>query len=352
MPTHNAKNRTIAARIAPPADCRSPRSNPLARRSGIVLSTLAAMTAAAALTTPAPAHDKCDSLANAATAAGVFWAPAAGFQVGYYVAKYIDESREANGGGPDVFDCGGAIDLSADDYAKITGDSDPNQYFYPYWKATAAFIEASRDFNLAKSRWQDLRRDVRSAKIEGDLDNANRLQALADAAHAETSIAFTAYENEHDTYAAAMDLASRIYAKNQLSLVPALTVADVVGTMQDSLDGNVPEFEIRFWVDIACVPPAYIDAEGILAPADRFVNDDVPPGTFMDASTLASPATILQEISGTLSTVVKGNLDRLLPDDFQDNLPLPVPCQGDLNGDGQVDSADIGVLLSRWGGCA
>ena len=44
MPDHTAKNRIVAEGITPPADCRSPRSNPLPRRSGIVATTLAAMT--------------------------------------------------------------------------------------------------------------------------------------------------------------------------------------------------------------------------------------------------------------------------------------------------------------------
>ncbi len=332
-----------------PRNALAPASG--ARCRNLVATAATAVAAVAIAATPAAAHDKCDSLANATTAAGVFWAPAAGFQVGYYLAKFIDESSQENTAGPDIFDCGGAIELSREDYATITGNTDPNLYFYPYWEATASFIEASRDFNVAKSRWQRLREAVRTAKIGGDSELAGRLQAQADAAHAETSIAFTAYENEHDVYATAIATASRIYAKNQLSFVPALTVADVVGTMQSALDGNVPEFEIRFWIDIGCVPPAYIDAEGILAPADRFVNDEVPPGTFMDASTLASPTAMLQEISTTLSTVVKGNLDRLLPDDFPGNPALSVPCEGDLNDDGLVDSADIGVLLALWGSC-
>ena len=114
---------------------------------------------------------------------------------------------------------------------------------------------------------------------------------------------------------------------------------------------DVPEFEVRYWVDVACVPPAFIDGEGLLAPADRFVNDEVPPGTFMDASTLQSPATMLDEVAMTLATDVKANLDRLLPDDFADNAELPVPCAGDLNDDGAVDAADLGIVLSFWGNC-
>lgn len=31
--------------------------------------------------------------------------------------------------------------------------------------------------------------------------------------------------------------------------------------------------------------------------------------------------------------------------------PEPEPCEGDLNGDGKVDGADLGVVLSQWGIC-
>ena len=56
-----------------------------------VLAGAAAVVATTSLfASPAEAHDKCDSLANAATAAGVFYPPAAGFQVGYYLAKFVD----------------------------------------------------------------------------------------------------------------------------------------------------------------------------------------------------------------------------------------------------------------------
>lgn len=81
------------------------------------------------------------------------------------------------------------------------------------------------------------------------------------------------------------------------------------------------------------------------------MNDDVPPGTFMNAETLVSPATMVWSISTTLSTVAKANLDRLLPDDFSAKSELPVPCVGDLDQDGVVGSSDLGLLLGRWGFC-
>ena len=302
-------------------------------RRGLVATAATAVAAAAVVSTPAAAHDKCDSLANATTAAGVFWAPAAAFQVGYYVAKFIDESSRAGEIDPGTIDCGGAITLSADDYDRITGNADPNGYFYPYWQATGEFIQASRDFNLSKAEWQRLREAVRTAKIDGTLGLASELQVKADQAHATTAIRFAAYENAHDAYAIAIADAAETYRSAKLNLVPPLSVSRVVKIMQSSLQGNVPEFEVRYWVDVACVPPAFIDGEGLLAPADRFVNDEVPPGTFMDASTLQSPATMLDEVAMTLATDVKANLDRLLPDDFADN------------------AEDLGIVLSFWGNC-
>ena len=321
------------------------------RRRHLVATVLAAVTTASLVATPAEAHDECDSLANATTAAGVFWPPAAGFQVGYYLAKFADESTRSGDIDPGVLDCGGSISLSPEDYARLTENTDPEQFFYPYWKATGAFVQASRDFNLAKARWQGLREAVRTATVDGRPKLAAELQFQTNAAHAKVTTRFNEYENAHDVYAAAIGEAARIYEERGLSFVPPLRVQDVVETMQAALDGQVPEFEIRFWVDIGCTPPAFIDAEGLLAPADRFVNDEVPPGTFMDAETLSSPATMLQSIAVTLSTVVKANLDRLLPEGFSDNAVLPVPCVGDLDQDGVVGSSDLGLLLGRWGFC-
>ena len=320
-------------------------------RRRLVATAIAAVTTAGLVLTPASAHDRCDSLANAATAAGVFWPPSAGFQVGYYLAKFIDESTKEGTIDPGIVDCGGAILLSPEDYARITDNTDPEGYFYPYWKTTGAFIEASRDFNVAKARWQRLREAVRDAKVDGNADLAAELQAQADAAHALMTARFSGYQNAHDVYAAAVADAAAIYRDRGLSFVPALSVDRVVKIMQSTLDGDVPEFEVRFWVDIACTPPALIKPEGILAPADRFVNDNVPPGTFLDDSILESPASILERIAVTLSTDVKASLVRLLPDGYEDNAELPMPCVGDLNGDGSINSADLAMILAFWGNC-
>ena len=32
-------------------------------------------------------------------------------------------------------------------------------------------------------------------------------------------------------------------------------------------------------------------------------------------------------------------------------MDVAVPCPGDLNGDGRIDSADIGLLVAAWGSC-
>ncbi|MCP4835899.1 MAG: hypothetical protein GY895_14185 [Phycisphaera sp.] len=320
-------------------------------RRHLVGTALAAVTTAGLLATPAEAHDRCDSLANATTAAGVFWPPAAGFQVGYYLAKFVDESTRTGDVDPDVLDCGEEISLSLEDYDRLVGYTDPDRFFYPYWKATGAFVQASRDFNVTKARWQELREAVLAARVDGKPKLAAQIQLEVNVAHAELATRFSEYEDAHDVYAVVIGEAARTYEKRSLSFVPPLGVDDVVETMRATLDGDVPEFEVRFWVDIGCTPPAFIDAEGLLAPADRFVNDDVPPGTFMDAETLASPATMLQSIATTLSTVVKADLVRLLPDGFANNAELPVPCLGDLDHDGAVGSSDLGLLVGSWGFC-
>lgn len=317
----------------------------VARRRSILGSTVAAVATTSLLASPTEAHDRCDSLANATTAAGVFWAPAAGFQVGYYLAKFVDELGQEGAVDPDVFGPNGPISLSPADYARITGNDDPAGDFFPYWKTTGAFIQASYEFNFAKARWQQLREAVVDAKVQGDAPLAEALQDETDAAYALMTTRFEAYEVMHDEYAGAIGEAARIYRERELSVVPPLSVGTIVKIMQASLDGDVPEFEIRFWVDIAYTPPAYIDAEGLLAPADRFINDDVPPGTFLDEATLESPATIFDRIAVTLSTDVKAGLSRLLPD----NDVLPAPCAGDLNGDGIINVGDLGALLGAWG---
>lgn len=320
---------------APRTLCRRPV---LAGAAAVVATT-------SLLASPAEAHDRCDSLANAATAAGVFYPPAAGFQVGYYLAKFVDELGEEESVDPDVFDCNGAVSLSPDDYARITGNTDPTGAFYPYWKETGAFIQASYDFNFAKARWQQLREAVLDAKLAGDADLAEALQAETDAAYGMVTTRLGSYKDAHDTYATTIAEAARIYREREFSFVPPLGVDTVVKVMQASLDGQVPEFEIRFWVDIACTPPGYIDAEGLLAPADRFVNDEVPPGTYLDAEMLESPATIFDNIAATLATDVKAAVDRLLPD----NDALAAPCAGDLNGDGIINVGDLGIILGMWG---
>ena len=322
-----------------------------AKRRSLVATAATAVAAVAIAATPAAAHDKCDSLANATTAGGIFWPPVAGFQIGYYVAKFVDELDEEGIAGPDIINCGGPIELSRDEYAKLTGNSDPNEFFYPYWQATGAFIEASRDFNVSKAEWNRLREQVRSAKMDGLYGIAAELQIKVDEAHATTMSRFTDYESAHDAYAIAIADAAATYRSRKLNFVPPLTVSRVVKIMQSSLQGNVPEFEVRYWIDVACVPPALINGDGLLAPADRFVNDDVPPGTFMDENTLQSPASMLEAVAMTLATDVKANLGRLLPDDFAENAELPVPCAGDLNDDGIVDSNDLGVMLGFWGNC-
>lgn len=315
------------------------------RKRPVLAGAAAMMAAASLLASPAEAHDRCDSLANATTAAGVFWPPAAGFQVGYYLAKFVDELGREEAVDPDVFDCGGAVSLTPDDYARITGNTDPTGAFYPYWKETGAFIQASYDFNFAKARWQQLREDVRDAKIAGDAGLAEALQAETDAAYGVVVTRLGSYKDAHDTYAASVAEAARIYRERAFSFVPPLGVNTVVKVMQASLDGEVPEFEVRFWVDVACTPLGYIDAEGLLAPADRFVNDAVPPGTYLDAEMLQSPATILDSVAATLATDVKAAVDRLLPD----NDVLPAPCAGDLNGDGIINVGDLGIILGMWG---
>ena len=317
----------------------------VARRRSILAGAVAVVATTSLLASPAEAHDRCDSLANATTAAGVFWAPAAGFQVGYYLAKFVDELGQEGAVDPGVFDCNGAVSLSPDDYARITGNTDPTGAFYPYWKETGAFIQASYDFNFAKARWHQLREAVLAAKLAGDADLAEAMQAETDAAYGMVATRLGSYKEAHDTYAASIAEAARIYREREFSFVPPLGVGTVAKVMQASLDGDVPEFEVRFWVDIACTPPGYIDAEGLLAPADRFVNDDVPPGTYLDAEMLESPASILDSVAATLATDVKAAADRLLPD----NDALAAPCAGDLNGDGIINAGDLGIILGMWG---
>lgn len=83
-------------------------------------------------------------------------------------------------------------------------------------------------------------------------------------------------------------------------------------------------------------------AGGAAAPADPPNNDGNPGGNGAAG------------LSGNFSAITLGpvNLAEAVCDPLPCAPPRPKPCLGDLNADGIVDGADLGLLLSAWGMCA
>lgn len=294
------------------------------------------------------AHDKCDSLANATTAGGVLWGPLAGFQVGYYLAKFVDESTASASSTDTKLDQRCVATrlglLSPEEYISIVSpkEEDPNLQYKFLWDASGDLVRASVALNQAVDQWQQARVALRDAQIDGDAEAARDAQAKMDAAHIEASMAFDSYRAQHSDYAGVAAEAAAIFEKNPPPVQsPLLTLDDVVRTSESMLSNGAPEFERRYFEEIGCVLPKAITANGILAPADRFVNDDVKPGTFISNGFLVSAASLYNEVANTFGGEVAENLDKILPPGFPDNEPLAVEMS--VMTEGKVLANDLGI---------
>lgn len=305
----------------------------------------------AALLTPLPAfsHDKCDSLAIATTAAGVFWAPSAGFQVGYFLAKQIDESTASATGTINTIDpvCAARSfgNMSSTQYANIVSPAgeDPNQQYKFLWDASGELAKKSLALNQDIVLWQTAREELREALFIGDDIAAASARLKMNETHASASVAFKTYQQEHSTYAGVAELASSMFTTGLPPSLPKplLTLGGVVSSAEDILNKGAPAFETRYFTEIGCVLPEAITPTGILAPTDRFINDTVKPGTFIDDSMLLSASRLYAEVSGTFGGEVAAGLDKILPEGFANNEPLPLLME--IVTEGQIFANSLGI---------
>lgn len=273
---------------------------------------------------PAHAHDKCDSLAMATTAGGVLWGPVAGFQVGYFLAKQIDESTKQYQDPDDYMGCDD-LTLDVDTYLALfegVESSNPSIHedFKFVWDGAGDLIERSRAVGVAVAAWNTARERLLLAEMAGDVARQEQYTKAMNSAHARGMVAFTKYRAEHFRFAFTLGKASNFLAESadMIDYVP-MTVEDVVASAKEIVDGNLPAYERRYLRDIACLDSSIINADGVLAPAARFLRDDVPPGTFISDEDLVSLERMYTASSLTFRTEVVNNLDDLLPADFVAN---------------------------------
>ena len=65
---------------------------------------------------------------------------------------------------------------------------------------------------------------------------------------------------------------------------------------------------------------------------------------------LSQPVTFAPA-DATLGTSDQNVIPQLALKAWFDCPPTPNQCAGDLNGDGRVDGADLGLLIAMWGVC-
>jgi len=281
--------------------------------------------AAACLPGLSGAHDKCDSLANATTAGGVFWAPVAGFQIGYYLAKFVDEStakgQDSNFKHDALCLAKGLRSMTEAEYASIVSSDERDQQFKPLWDASLALHTHSYELNQAVAAWQTAREQVRDARLEGNLQMQAEAQEKQDAAHQSAMSAFKAYQQYHLELAQVAQRASSLLANTDTG-VPPLTVDGIVESAKEWVEKGAPDFEQKAFLQ-HCLNKQQL--AHVMAPAERFVYDDVPPGTFLDDALLKSPSTIYQEVARTIGdevAVYETLPERVLPQGFENNEPL------------------------------
>lgn len=310
---------------------------------GIVVTIL---TACLAAPMPGVTHDKCDSGAIATTAAGVFWAPLAAFQVGYYVAKQIDEST-SDASFPDhviesqCFALGNFGEMDAVQYRSIVSpnNEDPNQQYKFLWDEAGKLAQASLALNQSVVEWQSAREALRRAEIGGDPQTIAIAERRLNALWEEANKNKETYRDQHGTFSDAMLQATRMFEADPPPVKP-LSVDDVLQTAEEMLATGAPVFERQYFEQIACIrPEAVDDPELMMAPTDRFVNDGVPPGTFLTDEILASPSTLYNAIARSFVNEVGPDLDRYLPPGFDKNERLPVEI--DVISEGTIGKNDM-----------
>ena len=309
------------------------------------------LTACLAAPMPGMTHDKCDSGAIAATAAGIFWAPLAAIQVGYFVAKQIDESTSNASFPDDVLDSqclaqGNFGVIDAEQYLAIVSpnNEDPNLKYKFLWDVAGTLTQAALALNQSVTDWQAAREALRMAQIGGDpraiAEAERKLNALWQAARNNLEI----YRDQHGTFSDAMIQAARMFEADPPPVEP-LFVDDIVRFAEEMLASGAPVFERQYFEQIACIRPEVVDdPELIMAPTVRFVKDGVPPGTFLTDKILASPTALYTAVADTFANEVGPDLDRILPPGFANNEHLPVEIQ--VIAEGVIGENNLGLKES------
>ncbi len=318
------------------------------RKRGLAVTVLIACLAASM---PGMTHDKCDSGAIATTAAGIFWAPLAAFQVGYYVAKQIDESTSDASLPDDVLDSqclaqGSFGEMDAAQYRGIVSpnNEDPTQQYKFLWDGAGKLTQASLALNRSVAKWQSAREALRTAQIGGDPQAVAEAKRRLNARWEEAKKNLGSYRDQHGTFSDSMLQAAKMFAADPPPVGP-LSVDDVERSAEDMLATGAPVFERQYFEQIACIRPAAVDdPELIMSPTVRFVEDGVPPGTFLTDEILATPTALYTAVADTFANEVGPDLDRFLPPGFDENEPLPVEIQ--VIAEGKVGENDLGLKKS------
>ncbi len=120
-------------------------------------------------------------------------------------------------------------------------------------------------------------------------------------------------------------------------------------TPQGALWGTFPSLEFdSFFAAPGFTTPGFADGPNITNNSMSAIWFDVPntgEGVFTIARYTVTAGTTLS-ITGTSTAANTGG--DLVPFDFSVDVDLSPPCPGDLNGDGQRDQSDLGVLLASY----
>ncbi len=268
---------------------------------------------------PTRAHDKCDSLANATTAGGVFWAPIAGFQVGYYLAKWIDESFISTS----IVMLNPPTNITTAQYLQMC-PQDEQLLFKPVWDGALTLVQKANDTSVAIANWRAAKQNYLSALASNDVSGAAQAFTQANALQSSAMATYLVYKDFYTNYSATLFNAGTLLEPgNIVSFPPSFTASYVTAAMQNILSNGPPSYEQQFF-NLVGVPTNYVNAAGVLAPAYSEVND-LSPNPYLTPAVLSTPANLYFAIASAFGTDIRSNLDSFLPPDFT---PLTVSFAG------------------------
>ena len=267
------------------------------------------------------AHSKCDSLANATSAVAASpgaW-PAAGFQVGYYTAKWIDETWFSSA----VMPPGGLVNpppfLTGTQYLAMC-PLDTDLDFKPVWDGALTLVQKAHPVSVTIAQWKIARQAYEAALLAGDQTAALQALILANSLQRTGMEQFGAYKDYYRTYAKILHDAGKSFEAGHLEAIPGafpagINEAYVRSEMQKIVDNGAPSYEQQFFALVG-IARTSISTTGVLAPALAYVNDPTPD-PFLTAEVLTSPASLYYAVSAAFESEVRGALDSKLPPDFR-----------------------------------